>query len=133
MAEGLKRECANLDALNLAFFGDAVYELMVRRELVHGNLRVNDLHKKAVQYVSANAQMRDFKNIEELLTEEELDLVKRARNRSQHAPKHTKIQVYRLATGFEALVGALYLSGAKERLDYLFEEIKRRRNGDNRS
>lgn len=131
MAESLKREFTLIDPLNLAFLGDAVYELMVRRELVNESLRVNELHKKAVLYVSANAQCRDFKNIEELLTEDEINLVKRARNRSQHAPKHTKIQVYRLATGFEALVGALYLSGANERLEYLFDEIKRRRNGDN--
>lgn len=132
MAEGLKKEYTLLDPLNLAFLGDAVYELMVRRELACQNLRVNDLHKKAVLYVSANAQCRDFKNIEELLTEDELALIKRARNRSQHAPKHTKIQVYRLATGFEALLGALYLSGAHERLEFIFDEIKRRRNGDNR-
>lgn len=127
MAEALKKEYAQMDALNLAFLGDAVYELMVRRDLIEEDRHVADLHKEAVRYVSANAQCRDFKNIEDLLTEEELDLVRRARNKSQHPPKHTKIQVYRIATGFEALVGALYLSGAKDRLEYLYEEIKRRR------
>ena len=127
MAEALKKEYAQMDALNLAFLGDAVYELMVRRDLVEEDRHVADLHKEAVRYVSANAQCRDFKNIEELLTEEELDLVRRARNKSQHNPKNTKIQVYRIATGFEALVGALYLSGAKDRLEYLYDEIKRRR------
>lgn len=127
MAEDLKKEFANLDALNLAFLGDAVYELMVRRDLVEENTRVGDLHKKAVHYVSANAQCADFKNIEDLLTEDELDLVKRARNKSQHNPKNTKIQVYRMATGFEALIGALYLSGAEARLEFLYGKIKRRR------
>ena len=64
MAEALKKEYALMDALNLAFLGDAVYELMVRRDLVEEDRHVADLHKEAVRYVSANAQCRDFKNIE---------------------------------------------------------------------
>lgn len=113
-----------MDVVNLAFLGDAVYELLVRELISTQNKKVNELHKSAINFVSANNQCEDLEKIWDELDEREQSIVKRARNKRLHAPKHTKPQVYTLATGFEALFGALYLSGEKERIKDLFLKIK---------
>lgn len=125
-------EVYQMDVLNLAFLGDAVYELLVREMISTKNMRVNELHNEAIHFVSANSQCADLDVIWEDLDEREQTIVKRARNKRLHAPKHTKPQVYTLATGFEALFGALYLSGEKERIAGLFEKIKENKYGNNR-
>lgn len=113
-----------MDVVNLAFLGDAVYELLVRELISTENKKVNELHKSAINFVSANNQCEDLDKIWDELDEREQAIVKRARNKRLHAPKHTKPQVYTLATGFEALFGALYLSGEKTRIRDLFLKIK---------
>ena len=97
--------------LTLAYIGDGVYELMIRTILVKkGNCPVNRLHKKASSLVKAGAQSAIMEVIEEELTPEELSVYRRGRN--AHSPtmaKHATMADYRRATGFEALMGYLYL------------------------
>ena len=97
--------------LTLAYIGDGVYELIIRTILVKkGNCPVNRLHKKARSLVKAGAQSAIMEVIEEKLTPEELSVYRRGRN--AHSPtmaKHATMADYRRATGFEALMGYLYL------------------------
>lgn len=97
--------------LTLAYIGDGVYELIIRTILVKkGNCPVNRLHKKASSLVKAGAQSAIMEVIEEKLTQEELSVYRRGRN--AHSPtmaKHATMADYRRATGFEALMGYLYL------------------------
>ena len=97
--------------LILAYIGDGVYELIIRTILVKkGNCPVNRLHKKASSLVKAGAQSAIMEVIEEKLTPEELSVYRRGRN--AHSPtmaKHATMADYRRATGFEALMGYLYL------------------------
>lgn len=115
-----------LNPLTLAFIGDAVYEALVRTYLVNkfGHMSVHKLHIKAVKFVKAHSQSEIIKKLEKQLSEEELYFFKRGRNaKSATVPKNADIQEYRFATGFESLVGFLYLTGEFERLSYLFEFI----------
>ena len=97
--------------LTLAYIGDGVYELIIRTILVKkGNCPVNRLHKKASSLVKAGAQSAIMEVIEEKLTPEKLSVYRRGRN--AHSPtmaKHATMADYRRATGFEALMGYLYL------------------------
>lgn len=97
--------------LTLAYIGDGIYELIIRTILVEkGNCPVNRLHKKASSLVKAGAQSAIMEVIEEKLTSEELSVYRRGRN--AHSPtmaKHATMADYRRATGFEALMGYLYL------------------------
>ena len=110
--------------LTLAYIGDAVYELIIRTVLVKkGNCPVNRLHKKASSLVKAGAQSAIMEVIEEELTPEELSVYRRGRN--AHSPtmaKHATMADYRRATGFEALMGYLYL---KEDYTRMIELVRR--------
>jgi len=107
------------DVKALAYIGDAVYEVYVRRYLMKNSReQVNKLHKKAVKYVSAKAQACVIENIQESMEEDVLSVFKRGRNASSNTvPKNTDVVTYKIATGFEAIVGYLYLIGELERLD----------------
>lgn len=104
--------------LTLAYVGDAVYELVIRSLLAgRGNAQVNRLHRKASGLVNAGAQSKSLERIREVLTEEELHVFRRGRNaNSATMAKHATMTDYRRATGFEALMGWLYLSGQTERM-----------------
>lgn len=104
--------------LTLAFIGDAVYELYVRTRLMKfGSLSANKLHKMAINYVKANAQANSVKAIIDNLSESELSVYKRGRNtKSATVPKNADMADYRMATGFEALLGYLYLDKQTDRL-----------------
>ena len=117
-----------LNIAALAFIGDAVYELYVRKHVMETGAAHSDvLHKMAVEYVSAEGQAKVIKAlIDEELTEDELALVKRARNHRASNSKKTRasrrggnLMTDKYATAFEALVGELYLREDKDRLDYL--------------
>ena len=113
-----------LAPLVLAYIGDSIYEVYVRGELVklHTDMPVYKLHKEAVKYVRAHAQSNSILAIEELLTEQETAIYKRGRNaKSPTTPKNADIGEYRRATGFEALVGYLYLKGDRERLELIMK------------
>jgi len=107
--------------LVLAYLGDGVYELVIRARVVsQGNMQVNKMHKKSTSLVKAQAQAKMIRLLEPELTDEERAVFKRGRNaKSMTAAKNATIIDYRTATGFEALVGYLYLSGRFERLSEL--------------
>ena len=113
-----------LSPLSLAYIGDAVYELYVRTHIMKDeNLPVNKLHKTATGYVKAKAQSDIVHHLESMLTENELAVYKRGRNAHSHtSAKNADIVDYRHATGFEALIGYLYLSKNDERLDFVLGE-----------
>lgn len=104
--------------LVLAYIGDGIYELMVRTVLVEqGNRQANTLHKKASSYVKASAQSAMILAIQEELTEEEEKIYKRGRNaKTVTMAKHASMHDYRHATGFEALMGYLYLTHQMRRM-----------------
>lgn len=104
--------------LVLAYIGDGIYELIVRTILVDkGNCQANVLHKKASGYVKASAQCAMILSFQEELTEEELKVYKRGRNaKTVSMAKHATMHDYRHATGFETLMGYLYLTGQTERM-----------------
>lgn len=108
--------------LNLAYIGDAVFELLVRsRLLAEGNRPVNKLNKRATGYVKASAQAEAYRRLEDKLSEEELAVLKRGRNaKSFSRAKNATVSDYRHATGLEALFGYLYLKGRNERIIELF-------------
>lgn len=110
--------------LVLAYVGDAVFELAVRTYLAtHRRARVGELHEQAREKVRATAQARALADIEELLTDEERDIVRRARNAKVQVPKSASLYEYRYSTAFEALLGHLFLGGRLERLVYLLELV----------
>ena len=117
-----------INIVTLAYLGDAIYEIYIRESLIErGIAKVEELQKSATKYVSAKGQASILTNLLEnnLLTEEEIDVVKRGRNykRSSH-PKHTDIITYKLSTGFEALIGYLHLSNKLERLEEILKYIE---------
>ncbi|NRD77509.1 Mini-ribonuclease 3 [Bacillus sp. BRMEA1] len=116
-------DATQLNALALAYMGDAVFETYVRRHLLYsGQVRPHQLHRAGTRYVSAKAQCQIlFQMMDDgLLHEDEIAIVMRGRNaKSGTIPKNTDVQTYRYSTAFEALIGFLYLTGRKERLEEL--------------
>ena len=114
-----------LSPLTLAFTGDAVFSLFVREMLVcDANRPVGKLHKLSVNWVKAEAQSKGMRAILPLLTEKETEVFKRGRNaHTSHTPKNQSGCDYHYATGFEALVGYLYLKDETERLTHLLNEV----------
>lgn len=112
-----------LNPLVLAYVGDSVYDTFVRTLLVSaGYGHVSKLHKMSIEFVKAKAQADILEKINELLTPEEQGIVRRGRNtKSSTVPKNADMSDYRHATGFEALIGFLYLTG---QLDRLMEVIR---------
>ena len=108
-----------INVISLAYLGDSVYEIYIREHLIKkGIALVEDLQREAIKYVSAKNQSKILKWLinNNYLSEDELDIVKRGRNyrRGSH-PKNTDIITYKLSTGFESLLGDLYLNN-NERL-----------------
>lgn len=118
-------DIAMLSPLQLAYVGDAVYELLVRTYILDKGSNVNQLHKKATKYVRANAQSAIIHYIEEYLTDNEKNIVKRGRNtKTNTSPKNANLIDYKYATGFEALFGYLYLTRQDKRISELFDRIR---------
>ena len=119
-----------INVLVLAYLGDTVYENYVRRHLVNSGIgNVNDLQKNATNYVSAVNQAKFLTEMMDsnFLIEEELDVVKRARNyKTTSHPKSCDIITYKYATGLEALIGYLDLKNNKERIDEIMAFILER-------
>jgi ribonuclease-3 family protein len=114
-----------LSPLTLAFTGDAVFSLYIREMLVcEANRPVGQLHKLSVNWVKAEAQSKGMHAILPILTEKESEVFKRGRNaHTSHTPKNQSGCDYHYATGFEALVGYLYLKDETERLNELLDEV----------
>lgn len=122
-------ECKEQDVrayspLTLAYIGDAVYDLIIRSVVVErANRSANDLHKKTVRYVKAEAQSTMITALLSELTLEEEAVYKRGRNAKSHTTaKNASVSDYRKATGFEALMGYLYLTGQTDRMLYLVKK-----------
>ncbi|MGE5329108.1 MAG: Mini-ribonuclease 3 [Deltaproteobacteria bacterium] len=113
-----KEKGEELSPIVLAYIGDALFELFIRIHLVgEGEVKASQLHKKSISFVKAHAQAEILRKISNLLTEEEKDVVRRARNvKPASPPKNADIMDYRYATGFEALIGYLYFTQKHERL-----------------
>lgn len=108
--------------LALAYIGDGVYELFVRTRVIeeHENMPANKLHKHTVRYVKAHAQANSIDAMLPHMTEDETAVYKRGRNaKSNTMPKNADMADYRKATGFETLIGFLYLSENSNRLEEL--------------
>jgi len=117
----------SINVITLAYLGDSVYELYIRESLIEkGICKVEKLQKEAVKYVSAKGQAKILEELSdnEIFTEEEIDIIKRGRNykRSSH-PKNTDIITYKHSTGFETLIGYLYLKD-KDRLYEILNYIE---------
>ena len=124
-----KTEINRFNTTTLAYLGDAVFEVIVREKIVREKPGdVNRSHHTAVRYVSAAGQAMAARTMvaENFLTDEELAIYKRARNhRSMSRPQHADPKEYKIATGFEALLGFLYLSDDRERLREIASEAVR--------
>lgn len=116
-----------VNVLVLAYLGDTIYENYVRRYLIDKKIaNVNDLQKESINYVSAINQAKYLQMFldEEFFTDEEISVIKRARNyKSNSHPKNCDIVTYKHATALEALIGYLDLIGKKDRIDLIMNKI----------
>ena len=108
-----------INVKTLAYIGDVVYELYIRKHVISSSHeQVNKLHKKTIKYVSAKAQAKIVDEILPCLSDEEKDILRRGRNAEANTvPKNTDVITYKIATGFEALIGFLYLNDNIKRLE----------------
>lgn len=117
----------NINVISLAYLGDAIYEVYIREYLIKKEIAfVEDLQREAIKYVSAKSQSKILKWLMDnnFLKEDEIEIIKRGRNykRGSH-PKNTDIITYKNSTGFESLLGYLYLDNKKERLEEIIKNI----------
>lgn len=107
-----------LSPLVWAYVGDSVYELYIRTHLVNiSNAKPHKLHVESIKYVKAEAQANILKKIYDNLSDEEKEIAKRGRNcENHHIPKNANVDEYSHSTGFEALIGFLYLTKQDDRL-----------------
>ena len=116
-----------INSLVLAYLGDTIYEDYIRKFLIKKGIgNVNDLQKEAIKYVSAVAQARYLEKLvmANFFNEEELDIIRRARNHKCNShPRNCDIVTYKKATGFEALIGYLKLENQEKRIDEIMYEI----------
>lgn len=121
-----KQDTNLLSPLNLAYIGDAIYEVVIRTVVLeHGNAPVNKLNAKAREFVKAKSQAMLMHHLllADILTEKEITIYKRGRNaKSNTSAKNASLQDYRIATGFEALLGYFYLEGQMERLLHVVKQ-----------
>lgn len=115
---------AYMNTTVLAYMGDAVYEVFVReRVIATGQIHADKLHHSAIKYVRAEGQAKALKSMLEELSEAELALVKRARNKKiTSKPKNADPITYKWATAFEALIGYLHLSEQLDRRNEIMEK-----------
>lgn len=121
-----EQEAARMNALQLAYLGDTVWELIVRYHLINQKYNVHHMHQECVHLVNAHSQAQILCMIQDILTETEQDIVRRGRNtHAKHAaPKNQNPDDYTASTGFEALFGFLYLTGQNDRIASLLQHIQ---------
>lgn len=120
-----KKDILAIGSKELAYLGDSVYEVNIRKRLIRLGIRgVKDLNKMSMNYVSDLYQADIFSYLKEFLTEEELKVAKRGRNtKIKHASKSVSIATYRLATALECVFGYLYMLSDIERIDFLMDKV----------
>lgn len=118
-----KKDAQLKTPLALAFIGDTVWDLLVRGRLLSSSAKVNALHRQAIAQVNAGAQAQALERVLPFLTEEENDMLRRGKNANarHNAPKNQDPVAYSKATGLEALMGYLYLTGQTGRIRELFD------------
>ena len=118
-----KQAAYQLPALRLAFIGDTICDLLVRTELMFSSASIKEMHARATGTVNAVSQAAMLDAIQHLLTEDEADIVKRARNShpGHSIPQAASREEYMKATAFEALMGYLYLTGQMRRAQTFFQ------------
>ena len=118
-----KEEIQLLSPLTWAYVGDCVYELYIRTNLVNNTkLKPHAMHVEAIKKVKAVSQAQTLQKIENILTEDEKDIVRRGRNaENHHLPKNSNVQEYMYATAFEALIGYLYLTNQNKRIKEILD------------
>ncbi len=114
-------EIKTLSPLVLAHVGDAYFHLYIRTRLLQVTRNITKLHDLSAQIVSAAAQAKTYHAIEKFLTDDERDIFRRGRNAKSHAPRKATVAEYHASTGFEALLGELYLRKKFARLDEICE------------
>jgi len=118
------RNWQEMNALTLAYLGDAVYELWARTHMLEqGHEKVNELHKHAVSYVRASTQAQVLHALLPELNEIEQQVVSRGRNAKGGHPKNVDVVTYRHATAFESLVGYWHLNGQTDRMQWAFNQV----------
>ncbi|SNT93034.1 ribonuclease-3 family protein [Aristaeella hokkaidonensis] len=125
--KGMKQqEALQLNALQLAYIGDSVWELIVRYKLIMKRYNVHHMHKECVSLVNAHSQAVILQKIQDELNETETEIVRRGRNaHAKHsAPRNQDPDEYAASTGFEALFGYLYLTGQNDRISRLVTIIE---------
>ena len=117
----------DVNVLALAYLGDSIYEVHIRKYLIEkGICNVNELQKEAITYVSAKGQASFLNKMinDNFFTEEEINVIHRGRNHKSHkSPKNTDIRTYKEATGFETLIGYLYINDKKDRINDIMNYI----------
>ena len=124
-----EEEALRLAPLVLAYVGDAVFELFIRCHMVTREVKMNRLHRGTISLVSAKAMAKYYKKLEPLLSEREAEVLRRGRNVKTRHHRNTGIGQYHMSTGFEALVGYLFLSGQEERLEGLLRCLLEEEHG----
>ena len=104
-------------SLELAYLGDALYDLYVREHLIARGGRVSELHREAISLVCAHAQSEALARVAGRLTDAEADVVRRARNAHQNPPRNADPGEYHHATALEALIGWLYVTDQRDRMN----------------
>lgn len=124
--ERIKEEVNLMSPLTWAYVGDAVYELYIRTELINKtSYKPHKLHIESIKYVKASAQAKFLMEIQDNLTSEEQEIVRRTRNtKNHHLPKNADVQEYMYATAFEGLIGYLYLTKQNDRLKEILNTQK---------
>ena len=120
-----KKAAAQVNPVTLAFLGDAVYTLYIRDKLVRsGTGKAADFQRASAKIVSARGQSAFLERLLPIFTEEEADIFRRGRNAKKPTKsKHASVAEYTRSTGFEAVIGFLYLTGEHERINELFSYI----------
>ena len=118
------QEVELMNPLVWAYIGDNIYELFIRMHLVNTTKqKVHELHVNAIKHVKAAAQAKTLKQLEEVLTEEEREIVRRTRNtQNHHVPKNADPADYMYATAFEGLIGYLYLTKQYDRVKFILDK-----------
>lgn len=115
-----------MDMILLAYLGDSVYELYIRNYLLeHNTKKIKDIQKLSLNYVSARSQRKILEKLieKDILTLEELEIVRKGRNVHGGKSKSSDIITYRIATGFECLFGYLYKNKQMDRIDFIINKI----------
>lgn len=120
-----ENEVNTMSPLIWAYVGDCVYELYIRMMLVNNTrLKPHMLHVNSIKYVKAESQAKILKDIENYLTDQEKEIVRRGRNtKNHHIPKNASVEEYALATAFESLIGYLYLTKQDKRLKEILNKV----------